>query len=331
MARFLNAAHAHEIIFTRGTTEAVNLVANTYGRSRFGEGDEILISAMEHHSNIVPWQMICQQTGAVLKVIPMNDRGELVLEKYIRLLSDRTRFVSIVHVSNSLGTVNPIQEIIAAAHTCGAVVLVDGAQYVAHGRVNVQALDADFYAFSGHKIYGPTGVGVLYGKTALLEAMPPWQGGGDMIASVTFEKTTYAGLPNKFEAGTPNIAGGIGLAAALDYLEGVGIEKAAAQEAKLLEHATRRLAEVPGLKIVGTATKKSGVISFVLENPVVSSMDIGMRLDAAGIAVRTGHHCCQPVMDQFHIPSNGGRRLRVITRSVKLMVWWKSSRPSRHG
>lgn len=301
--KFLNARHSHEIIFTRGTTESINLVAQTFGRSQLKNGDEILISAMEHHSNIVPWQMLCEQTDARLRIIPINDQGELQLDAFHRLLGERTRLVSIVHVSNSLGSLNPVREIIAAAHARAVPVMVDGAQWVAHGKTDVQALDADFYAFSGHKIYGPTGIGVLYGKSTLLDAMPPWQGGGDMIASVTFEKTTYAGLPNKLEAGTPHISGAIGLAAALDYLDDVGLASIAAHEANLLAYATTRLVEVPGLRIIGTSPRKGAVISFILESPPMSSMDVGVKLDLAGVAVRTGHHCCQPVMDRFHIPS----------------------------
>lgn len=301
--RFLNAAHPHEIIFTRGTTESVNLVAVSFGRKFLNAGDEVLITGMEHHSNIVPWQLICEQTGAVLRVAPLNDRGEVILDEYRRLLTDRTRIVSIVHVSNSLGTINPVKQMIDLAHAAGAVAMIDGAQWVAHGSTDVQALDCDFYAFSGHKIYAPTGIGILYGKTHLLERMPPYQGGGDMIESVTFARTTFAQLPNKFEAGTPHISGAIGLAAALDYLRSVGVEAAARHEHELLEYATGRMGEIPGIRMIGTATHKAGVLSFVVDDPPISALDLGTRLDAEGIAVRTGHHCCQPVMDRYGIPA----------------------------
>ncbi|MGD0541608.1 MAG: aminotransferase class V-fold PLP-dependent enzyme, partial [Tepidisphaeraceae bacterium] len=264
-------------------------------------GDEIILSAMEHHSNIVPWQLLAEEIGAKIRVIPMNDRGELLLDEFARLLNDRTKIVSIVHLSNSLGTVNPVKEIIAKAHQRGAVVLVDGAQWVAHAPTDVRKLDADFYAFSGHKLYGPTGIGVLYGKAELLEAMPPYQGGGDMISSVTFEKTTYNVLPHKFEAGTPHIAGGIGLGAAIDFVSSIGLQNIARHERELLAHGTRLLQEIPGVRIIGTARDKGGVISFVVENPSLATLDVGMRLDADGIAVRTGHHCCQPVMDRLKI------------------------------
>lgn len=299
--QFIHAADRREIIFTRGTTESINLVAACWGRAHFKPGDEILVSRMEHHSNIVPWQMICQQTGAVLKVIPFNERGALDLAAFHKLLGSRTKFISIVQVSNALGTVNPVAEIIVAAHAVGVKVLVDGAQWVAHGRTDVQKLDADFYAFSGHKIYGPTGIGVLYGKLPLLEAMPPYQGGGDMIASVTFEKTTYAAPPSKFEAGTPHIAGVVGLAEALDFVSDTGLDRIAAHEADLLAYGTRRLAEVPGLRLIGTSAHKAGVLSFLLEAPPIASLDVGTKLDLAGVAVRTGHHCCQPTMEQFGI------------------------------
>ncbi len=301
IARFINAAEDRQIIFTRGTTEGINLVAATWGRKFLKAGDEIVLSAMEHHSNIVPWQILAEEIGAKIRVIPMNDRGELLMDEFDRLLSDRTKIVSIVHLSNSLGTVNPVREIIAKAHEHGAVVLVDGAQWVAHAPLDVQELDADFYAFSGHKLYGPTGIGVLYGKAKLLEAMPPYQGGGDMISSVTFEKTTYNVLPHKFEAGTPHIAGGIGLGAAIDFVNSVGMEKITRHEQDLLAHATRLLEKIPRVRIVGTARDKGGVISFVVENPSLAPLDVGIRLDADGIAVRTGHHCCQPVMDRLNI------------------------------
>jgi cysteine desulfurase/selenocysteine lyase len=300
--RFLNAPNRAEVIFTRGTTEGINLVAQTYGRANVGPGDEVVISWMEHHSNIVPWQMLCEEKGAKLRVVPINDRGEFLFEEYEKLLGPRTKLVSVVHVSNSLGTVNPVKRIIEAAHCRGIPVMIDGAQAAAHLRIDVQELDCDFYALSGHKLYGPTGIGVLFGKEKHLRAMPPYQGGGDMIASVTFEKTTYADLPNKFEAGTPDIAGAIGLAAAIDYVESVGLENIAAHEDKLLRHATEKVKPIPGVRILGTAAHKVGVLSFVVENPPVSALDVGVKLDLEGVAVRTGHHCCQPVMDRFGLP-----------------------------
>jgi cysteine desulfurase/selenocysteine lyase len=298
---FVNAARASEIIFTRGTTEALNLVAQTYGKTNVGAGDEVLITAMEHHSNIVPWQMLCAEKGAKLRVAPMNDEGELLLAEYEKLLSAKTKVVAVGHVSNALGTINPVKQMIAAAHANGAVVVVDGAQAVPHLKVDVQDLDADFYAFSGHKMYGPTGIGVLYGKQALLEAMPPYQGGGDMISSVTFEKTTYNKVPHKFEAGTPDMAGVAGLMAAIDYMNGIGIEKIAAHEHELLEYATEVIGAIEGVRLIGTAREKAGVLSFVLDE--VHPHDIGTILDQQGIAVRTGHHCAQPVMDRFGIPA----------------------------
>jgi cysteine desulfurase / selenocysteine lyase len=300
--KFINAKQSREIIYTKGTTDGINLVASSYGRSRFSAGDEVVISAMEHHSNIVPWQLICEQTGAKLRVIPMTDDGELRLDEYEKLLSNRTKFISIVHVSNSLGTVNPVKEMIRIARNMtDAPVLVDGAQWVAHCPTDVQELDADFYAFSGHKIFGPTGIGILYGKAKLLDAMPPYQGGGDMISSVTFEKTTYNELPYKFEAGTPNIAGAIGLGSAIDWVQSVGLNSMAAYEHELLGYATEKLGGIKGLRIVGTAKQKAGVISFVLEH--IHPHDIGTILDGEGVAIRTGHHCCQPVMDRFQIPA----------------------------
>jgi cysteine desulfurase/selenocysteine lyase len=298
---FVNAARASEIIFTRGTTEALNLVAQTYGKTNVGAGDEVLITAMEHHSNIVPWQMLCAEKGAKLRVAPMNDEGELLLAEYEKLLSAKTKVVAVGHVSNALGTINPVKQMIAAAHAKGAVVVVDGAQAVPHLKVDVQDLDADFYAFSGHKMYGPTGIGVLYGKQALLEAMPPYQGGGDMISSVTFEKTTYNKVPHKFEAGTPDMAGVAGLMAAIDYMNGIGIEKIAAHEHELLEYATEVIGAIEGVRLIGTAREKAGVLSFVLDE--VHPHDIGTILDQQGIAVRTGHHCAQPVMERFSIPA----------------------------
>jgi cysteine desulfurase/selenocysteine lyase len=302
--KFINAAHSEEIIFTRGTTESINLVAHSWARAFLKAGDEILVSAMEHHSNIVPWQIACEMTGATLRVIPMNDAGELLMPEYARLLAGRkAKLVAVNHVSNSLGTINPVKEMISLAHHYGAKVLVDGAQWVAHGPTDVRGLGADFYAFSGHKLFGPTGTGVLYGRRDLLERMPPFMGGGDMIKSVTFEKTEYADLPSKFEAGTPHIAGAIGLAAAIDYVTSVGFENFAAHEHDLLVYATEQLKQIPGLRLIGTAKQKAAVISFVMDDPPVSALDLGLALDAEGVAVRTGHHCCQPVMDHFGIPA----------------------------
>ncbi|MGR9106507.1 MAG: SufS family cysteine desulfurase [Gammaproteobacteria bacterium] len=298
---FINAGSEKEIIFLRGTTEAINLVAQSYGGANVGPGDEILISAMEHHSNIVPWQMLCERTGAVLKVAPINLQGELLVDEFADLLSERTRLVALAHMSNALGTINPVRELIDLAHRRGIPVLIDGAQAVAHMRVDVQELDCDFYAFSGHKIYGPTGIGVLYGKTALLEAMPPYQGGGDMIRRVTFEKTEYNRLPYKFEAGTPSIADTIGLGAALDYLGRIGIDAIAEHERCLLKYATEQAARIPGLTLVGTAAHKGAILSFVLEK--VHPHDIGTVLDHFGIAIRAGHHCAMPVMDFFRVPA----------------------------
>ena len=301
MKRFLNARSKTELIFVRGTTEGINLVASSWGHKNVREGDEIVISAMEHHSNIVPWQLLCETTGAKLRVIPINDRGELILEEYARLLNPRTRMVAVAHVSNALGTVNPVKEIVAMAHRAGALALVDGAQAAPHMKVDVQALDADFYALSGHKMVGPTGIGILYGKSKLLNAMPPYQGGGDMIKAVTFEKTTYNDLPYKFEAGTPNIAGGIGLGAAVDYLSRIGLDRIAAYEHQLLAYGTQAIEQIPGLRIIGTAREKAAVLSFVIDG--IHPHDIGTVLDRLGIAVRTGHHCAQPVMDRFGVPA----------------------------
>jgi len=298
---FLNAADDREIVFVRGATEAINLVAQTYGRKNIREGDEVLITAMEHHSNIVPWQMLCEEKGAVLRVAPINDDGELLLDEFEKLLTPRTRIVSVVHVSNSLGTVNPVKRIVEMAHARGVPVLVDGAQSAPHLPINVRELGCDFFTFSGHKLFGPTGVGVLYGREALLEAMPPYQGGGDMIRTVSFEKTTYNGLPYKFEAGTPHIAGGIGLGAAVDYLQALDWEAVAAHEHDLLTYATAALSEVPGLRLIGTAREKAAVVSFVLEG--VHPHDIGTILDQEGVAIRTGHHCTQPLMDRFGVPA----------------------------
>ena len=299
--RFINARSVHEIIFTRGTTEGINLVAQAYARPRLKSGDEILISALEHHANIVPWQMVCAQTGAVLKVAPINRRGELEFEAFTRLLSARTRLVAVAHVSNALGTVLPVDRIIAAAHAEGVPVLIDGAQAVPHTAVDVAALGADFYTFSAHKVYGPTGIGVLYGREALLEAMPPWQGGGDMILSVSFEKTTYNELPYKFEAGTPNMSGAVGLAAALDYVEGLSLPAIAAHEAQLLQRATDALGQLPDIELIGTAAHKASVLSFTMKG--VHAHDLGTILDAEGVAVRTGHHCAMPVMTFFGVPA----------------------------
>lgn len=299
--QFINALGKNQVIFTRGTTEAINLVASSYGRKNIKEGDEIIISHMEHHSNIVPWQLLCIEKNAKLRVIPINDDGSLIYDEFEKMVNERTKFISIVYVSNSLGTINPIRKIIKYAHQFNIPVLVDAAQAVNHLRVDVQELDCDFLAFSGHKIYGPTGIGALYGKVELLDAMPPYQGGGDMISKVTFEETTYNELPHKFEAGTPDIAGAIGLGAAIEYVNKIGIENIREHEHSLLEYATTKIAEVPGLKIIGTAKEKTSVLSFVLEN--IHPHDIGTFLDFEGIAIRTGHHCTQPLMQRFNIPA----------------------------
>ncbi len=314
--RFIHAASEKEIIYVRGTTEAINLVAHSFGRQFIKEGDEILVSAMEHHSNIVPWQLLCEQRGAVLKVIPMNEDGELLMDAYASLLTEKTKLVAVVHVSNSLGTVNPVKEIVRIAHSRGIPVLLDGAQAVPHIPIDVQDLDCDFYAFSGHKMYAPTGVGILYGKEKWLEQMPPYQGGGDMIRSVTFEKTTYNELPHKFEAGTPNIAGGIGLGAAIDYLNTIGLDKIAAYEHELLQYGTEELAKIPGLRLIGTAKEKAGALSFVLEN--VHPHDVGSFLDMEGIAIRTGHHCTQPVMHFFGIPATSRASLAFYNKKEEI-------------
>jgi len=299
--RFLRATDRQEIVFVRGTTEAINLVASSYGGAGIGRDDEVLVTAMEHHSNIVPWQILCEEKGAHLRVVPINDAGELLIDEFETLISDRTKIVGVVHVSNALGTVNPIADIVRIAHSRGVPVLVDGAQAVAHTRVDVQALDCDFYTFSGHKIFGPTGIGVLYGKAALLDAMPPYQGGGDMISSVTFERTLYNVLPYKFEAGTPNIAGAIGLAAALEYVENIGLDRIAAYERDLLAYGTEALTRVQGLRLTGTAADKASILAFVLDG--VHPHDIGTILDRDGVAIRTGHHCCQPLMDRLGVPA----------------------------
>ena len=298
--RHINAASDSEIIFTRGTTEGINLVAQGLTQNIVGRGDNVLITAMEHHSNIVPWQMLCERTGAELRVLPMSERGELVLEKLDELLDERTRLVAFNHISNTLGTINPAKTIIEKAHAAGALTLVDGAQSIPHMPVDVQSLDADFYVFSGHKAFGPTGIGVLYGKEAILEDLPPYQGGGEMISSVSFEKTTYADLPFKFEAGTPNIAGGIVLGTALDYINRVGLSHIQQQEADLLDYGTTRLEEFGGVRIIGEAENKASVISFLVDD--LHPYDMGMILDKLGIAMRTGHHCTQPIMDQLAIP-----------------------------
>ena len=298
---FINAASTREVIFVRGTTEAINLVAQAFARPRLKPGDEILITWLEHHSNIVPWQLLCEQTGARLKIAPINTAGEVEIGTFEALLSAKTRMVAVAHVSNALGTVLPVREIIALAHARGVPVLLDGAQAVPHMRVDVRALDCDFYAFSGHKMFAPTGIGVLYGRESLLEAMPPWHGGGDMILKVSFDGTTYNSLPYKFEAGTPNIAGAVGLGAAIDYLEALGLDRIERYEHELLEYATERLRTVPGLRLIGTARHKAAVLSFVLDG--IHAHDLGTILDSEGIAIRTGHHCAMPVMDFFGVPA----------------------------
>jgi cysteine desulfurase/selenocysteine lyase len=299
--RFINARSTKEIIFVRGTTEAINLVAQSYARPRLKAGDEIIVTALEHHANIVPWQMVCEQTGCTLKVAPINTRGELLFDEYLKLLSPRTKIVAVAHVSNALGSILPVKKIVDAAHAQGAVVLVDGAQAVPHSHVDVRALGCDFYAFSGHKVYGPTGIGVLYGREELLQSMPPWQGGGDMILTVSFEKTTYNELPAKFEAGTPNISGAIGLAAAMDYVESLGIDAIAAHEHHLVELATAELEKIPGIQIVGTAANKASIVSFTMDG--VHPHDLGTILDHEGVAVRTGHHCAMPLMTFLGLPA----------------------------
>ncbi len=297
---FLNAAQVEEIVFTRGTTEAINLVAASWGRPNLKEGDEILLSGMEHHANIVPWQMVAEQTGAIIKVVPVTDNGELDMEAFSSLLSQRTRFVGVCHVSNALGTINPVADIIRQAHEVGAVVLVDGAQAVAHQAVDVQALGCDFYVFSGHKLYGPTGIGALYGRKALLDAMPPWQGGGDMIHTVSFERSTFAETPQKFEAGTPNIAGVVALDAAIVYVQSIGLERIAAHEDGLLQYANEALAKIPGLRFIGQARERAGIVSFVMDD--IHPHDLGTILDMEGVAIRAGHHCAMPLMTRFGLP-----------------------------
>jgi cysteine desulfurase/selenocysteine lyase len=298
---FINAASTKEIIFVKGATEAINLVAQTYGKANIKQGDEILITAMEHHSNIVPWQMLCEEVGAILRVAPINEQGELIIDEFEALINDKTKLVSVVHMSNALGTVNPVEKMISMAKAKHIPVLLDGAQAIPHMSVDVQKLDCDFYVFSGHKLYAPSGTGVLYGKQAMLEAMPPYQGGGDMIRKVTFEETEYNALPYKFEAGTPNIAGVIGLGAAIDYLTEIGMDNVAAYEAELLDYATEKAQKVKGLRIIGEAAGKGAILSFVLDK--IHPHDIGTMLDSLGIAVRAGHHCAMPVMDFFEVPA----------------------------
>ena len=322
--KFLNAKKSEEIIFVRNATEGINLVAQTYGRRHISEGDEIVISAMEHHCNIVPWQMLCEEKGAKLRVIPMNDAGELLLDEYAKLLNPRTKFVSIVHMSNALGTINPVKQMIASAHAQGIPVLVDAAQSAYHISLDVQDLDCEFLVFSGHKLYGPTGTGVLYGKEAFLNAMPPWMGGGDMIRSVTFEKTTYNDLPYKFEAGTPHIAGGVGLGAAIDYLNALGMDNIAAYEHELLDYGTQALQSVDGLRMIGTAKEKASVFSFVLDG--VHPHDIGTIIDMDGIAIRTGHHCAQPVMQRYNIPATARASLACYNTREEIDALVKSLR-----
>ena len=313
---FLNAPDPREIIFVRGTTEAINLVAQTFGRANIGKGDEVLVTEMEHHSNIVPWQLICEEKGAQLKVIPITDEGELRMDLLDTLLTDRTRLVAVVHVSNSLGTINPIATIVEKAHARGIPVLVDGAQAVAHMPVDVQALGCDFYAMSGHKLFGPTGIGVLWGRLPLLEKMPPYQGGGDMISAVSFTKTTYNVVPNKFEAGTPNIAGSVGLGAAIDYLKGIDIAAMQAYEDELLTYGTEALSAVPGIRLIGTASKKASILSFVMED--VHPHDIGTILDQQGVAIRTGHHCTQPLMERLCVPATARASLALYNTKEEI-------------
>jgi cysteine desulfurase/selenocysteine lyase len=297
---FINAEHEHEVIFTSGTTDSINLVASSFGKKFLEKGDEIIISTMEHHSNIVPWQMICEEKGAILKVVPINDKGEFLMEEFEQLLSEKTKLVAVSHVSNTLGTINPVKEIIEKTHQNGALILIDGAQAVPHTKVDVQELDCDFYVFSGHKMFGPTGVGILFGKESILNDLPPYQGGGDMIKTVTFEKTTYNCLPHKLEAGTPNISGGIGLAAAVKYMNTIGIDKIEAYEHELLTYATEKIKQIEGVRIIGEADKKASVLSFLVDGTHPS--DIGMIIDKLGIAIRTGHHCTEPLMNRFGIP-----------------------------
>ncbi len=325
--KFLNAKESREIIFTRGTTEGINLVAQTWGRQNVGAGDEIIVTTMEHHSNIVPWQMLCGEKGAQLKVAPINDAGELMVDELKKLFTRQTKLLSITHVSNALGTINPLAEITSFAHSKGVKVLVDGAQAVPHLTADVQKMDCDFYVFSGHKVYGPTGVGVLFGRYSLLETMPPWQGGGDMILSVTFEKTIYSKPPNKFEAGTPAIAEVIGLGAALDYVAKIGLANIAAHENSLLEYGTRKLLEIPRLKLIGTAGHKAGVLSFTLGD--IHPHDIGTIVDRQGVAIRVGHHCAQPVMDRFQIPATARASLALYNTRGEIDALAKAVRKAK--
>jgi cysteine desulfurase/selenocysteine lyase len=316
VARFLHAAEPAEIIFTRNATEGINLVAQTFGRRQVGAGDEVVISTMEHHSNIVPWQMLCEEQGARLRVVPITDTGELMLDELASLLGPRTKLLSIVHMSNSLGTVNPVRQVVELAQAQGVPVLIDGSQAAYHMPVDVQALGCDFYVVTGHKLYGPTGIGALYGRRALLDAMPPYQGGGDMIRSVTFERTTYNDVPHKFEAGTPHIAGAIGLGAAVDFITGVGFGAIAAHERQLLSYATAALSAVPGLRLIGTAPNKASILSFVLDG--VHAHDIGTIVDTEGVAIRTGHHCTQPVMDRFQVPATARASLAMYNTTAEI-------------
>ncbi len=315
---FINASSDKEIIFVKGATEAINLVAQTYGKANIHSGDEIIITAMEHHSNIVPWQMLCEQTGAILKVAPINLQGELIYAEFEKLLNDKTKLVSVVHMSNALGTINPVKQIIGAAHARNIPVLLDGAQAIPHMTVDVQELDCDFYVFSGHKLYGPTGVGVLYGKQALLEAMPPYQGGGDMIRKVTFTETEYNTLPYKFEAGTPDIAGVVALGAAIDYLTAIGMDNIAAYEAELLNYATEKALTIKGLRIIGEAQHKGAILSFVLDK--IHPHDIGTMLDSLGIAIRAGHHCAMPVMDFYQVPATARASFAMYNTKTEIDV-----------
>ena len=314
--RFLNARTPREIIFTRNSTESINLVAQSFGRRQVGPGDEVLITHMEHHSNIVPWQLLCEQMDARLRVAPIDDRGVLRMDEFERLITPRTRMISVVHLSNSLGTINPVRDIVELAHRHGVPVLIDASQSVYHMPVDVQALDCDFLCFTGHKTYGPTGIGVLYGREALLDAMPPYQGGGDMIRSVTFEKTTYADLPNKFEAGTPNIAGVVGLGVALDYLTDVGFDAIAPHEAELLAYGTAALSEVKGLRLIGTAPEKASILAFVMKG--AHPHDVGTLVDTEGVAIRTGHHCTQPIMDRFGVPATARASVAMYTTRAEI-------------
>jgi cysteine desulfurase/selenocysteine lyase len=308
---FINAASGREIVFTRNATESINLVARAWGDANLSAGDEVLITAMEHHSNIVPWQMLCERKGAVLSVAPMDDRGELLLDDFARLITPRTKMVAVVHMSNALGTINPVADIVEQAHAAGATVLIDGSQAAYHLPIDVSALGADFYAFTGHKLYGPTGIGVLYGREAVLDAMPPFLGGGDMIRTVTFERSTWNDLPYKFEAGTPNIGGAVGLGAAIDYVTSIGLDAIAAHERVLLERGTERLLAVPGLRLIGTASRKASILSFVMDG--IHPHDIGTIVDRRGIAIRTGHHCAQPVMDRLGIPATARASLAMYS------------------